>query len=695
MALALALCGCSAVFAQQYSISTFAGGAPPATPVTGINTSIGQPYNVAADSAGNVYFSSGNAVFKLSPAGSIALFAGNARAGYSGDGGKAVQAQLNTPTGIALDATGDVYIADSLNNVVRMVNLAGIISTVAGNGVPGYSGDGGGATAVDPTFTGMLTNPLGIAVDKQGNLYIADNGNHAIRRVTTDGNINTFAGNQVYSFGYSGDGAAATSAQLDFPTDVAIDSTGNLYIADYGNFVVRQVTTDGNIHTYAGNDVNSFAGDGAAATSASLFQPYGVAVDSSGNLYITEYGDGRVRKVASGSNGAGGKISTIAGNGSFGFAGDGGSATSAQLNTPRGLCVDSSGNVYIADWANNRVRKISGSNISTVAGNGVLSYSGDGGSALQAQLYAPGAVAVDSAGNIYIADTGNHVVRQVTKGVVSTFAGTGTAGFAGDGSAANKAQLNAPQGVAVDSAGNVYIADTGNLRVRVVGTNGNISTFAGTGSPGNGGDNGAAGSATFYLPSAVTTDKAGNVYIADYEVGVVRKVTNGTITTIAGIGASGYSGDGGLAKAAQLNGPSALALDPAGNLYIAQLGDSRVRIVNASGVINTIAGTGGDGYQGEGLPAVSSELAGPTGVAADGNGNVFISVAGNRVMQVLPNGTMSTLVGTGLPGYVDGPAAASMLNIPGGLALDAAGNLYIADSANNAVRIVSPVKPAQ
>ncbi|HEY3839705.1 MAG TPA: SBBP repeat-containing protein, partial [Bryobacteraceae bacterium] len=523
-ALVLTFCGNSALFAQQYAISTLAGGAPPATPVTANNTSIGGPYNVAADSAGNIYFSSGNSVFKLSAGGTLNLFAGNGRGGYAGDGGPALQAQLNLPTGIALDATGDVYISDSLNNVVRMVNLAGVITTVAGNGLPGYSGDGGGATAADPTIAGMLTNPLGLAVDKSGNLYIADNGNHAIRRVTTDGNINTFAGNQVYSFGYSGDGAAATSAQLDFPTDVAIDSSGNVYIADYGNFVIRQVTKDGNIHTYAGNDINSFAGDGAAATSASLFQPYGVAVDSSGNLYVTEYGDSRVRKIASGSNGAGGNISTIAGNGGFGFGGDGASATSAQLNTPRGLCVDSGGNVYIADWGNNRVRKIAGSNISTAAGNGLLSYSGDGGAATQAQFNAPGAVAIDSAGNVYVADTGNHVVRQITaKGVVSTFAGTGSAGFAGDGSAANKAQLNAPQGVAVDAAGNVYIADTGNLRVRVVGANGNISTFAGTGSPGNGGDNGAATSATFYLPCAVAVDKSGNVYIADYQVGVVRE----------------------------------------------------------------------------------------------------------------------------------------------------------------------------
>jgi uncharacterized protein (TIGR03437 family) len=689
-AVTLGLWGGSAALAQQYTIATIAGGAFPATPVTALNTSFGQPHNAAADSAGNIYFSSGNAVFKLSTTGTVAIFAGNTRVGYSGDGGPAIRAQLNQPMGIAVDTSNDVFIADSLNNVVRLVTPDGIISTIAGNGVAGYAGDGGNATGVDPAASGMLTNPYGIALDKNGNLYIADNGNHAIRIVSTAGVINTFAGNQTYNFGYSGDGSAANLGQLDYPTDVAVDSSGNVYIADYGNFVIRQVTTDGLIHTYAGNNTNTFSGDGGAPTSAALFQPFGVAVDSSGNVYVSEYGDSRIRKITTGTSA---KISTIAGNGNYGFAGDGSAATSAQLNYPRGLCVDSSGNIYIADWGNNRIRKIvSGGNISTVAGSGLLSYSGDGGAAATAQLNVPGSVAVDAVGNVYIADTANNVVRQVTKGVISAFAGTGTAGFAGDGGAANKAQLNAPQGVAVDAAGNVYIADSGNYRVRVVGANGNISTFAGSGTPGSGGDGGAATAATFYLPSAVATDKSGNVYIADYQVSVVRKVaSNGIITTVAGNGGTGYSGDGGLATAAQLNGPSAIALDPAGNLYIAQLADSRVRVVATNGRISTFAGTGANGYTGEGLPALSSQLSAPGGVAADAIGNVFISVAGNRIMKVSPDGAMSTLAGTGFPGYAGdgGPSTSAQLNIPSGIALDASGNLYVADSGNNAVRMLS------
>ena len=678
----LALTTC---YAQQYTISTVAGGAPPPTPITATSASIGHPHNAVADSAGNVYFSSGNCVYKLSTTGSLSVFAGNSRAGYSGDAGPAVNAQLNLPAGLAFDSSGDLYIADSQNNVIRIVTPDGNINTFAGTGTAGYTGDSG------PAYGGgaSLNNPLGVAVDKKGNVYIADNLNHAIREVS-GGIINTFVGLTGWSFGYSGDGGPANQAQIYLPTDITVDSSGNIYICDFGNYVIRQVTTDGNIHTYAGNNADGYAGDGGAATSASLSQPYGIAVDSSGNLYISEQGDARIRKVLTGSGGAGGKISTIAGNGTLGFTGDGSTATSAELNNPDGLCVDSSGNLYIADWANNRLRKITSSgSISTAAGNGILSYSGDGGSAVKAQLGNPSGVAVDASGNLYVVDTGNNVVRQVSAaGVISTFAGTGTAGFSGDGSAANKAQLSAPQGVAVDAAGNVYIADSANYRVRVVAPNGNISTFAGNGTPAYAGDNGPAASASFTLPAAVAADKSGNVYIADLEYGVVRKVSNGTITTVAGSAAgTGYSGDGGPATKAQLNNPAGIAVDLSGNLYIAQIGDSRVRMVS-NGIINTIAGDGSNGYTGENQPAIASELASPNGVVADAYGNVFISQSGNRIMKVGGDGSLNTIAGTGTPGYSGdgGSATAALLNIPSAIAMDAKGNLYFSESGNNAVR---------
>jgi len=675
-------------FAQTYTISTLAGGAPPTTPATATATSIGgQPHGVASDKSGNIFFSAGNAVYKLSSSGTLTLVAGNSRAGYSGDGGQAVSAQLNSPVGVALDSAGNLYISDALNNVVRMVSTTGIISTFAGSGVQGYTGDGGPATSA------RFFRPSGIAVDASGNVYIADRQNHAVRKVTTDGNINTLAGNRVLSFGYSGNGGPANQAQLTRPTDVCVDSKGNVYIADYGNYVIRQVTTDGNINTYAGNNTESFAGDGGVATSASLDLPFGVAVDSSGNLYISTVSDNRIRKVTAGTSGTG-TISTIAGNGTDGFGGDGSAATSAMFSTVQGVAVDPSGNIYAADSTNLRIRKVAGSNISTVAGNGILSYSGDGASATKAQLNGPTAVAQDASGNTYIADTLNNVVRQVTAaGVISTFAGTGTAGFAGDGGAANKAQLNSPQGVTVDSAGNVYIADSGNHRVRVVSTNGNISTFAGNGSPGNSGDGAAASGASFYLPVGLATDKSGNLYITDYQVGVVRRVaSSGTITTVAGIGASGYSGDGGPAAKAQLNGPAAVALDASGNLYIAETNNNTVRMVSTSGIISTIAGTGANGYSGEGVLAINALLSSPTGIAVDSNGNVFVSQYGNRIGLISPaDGTLNTIAGDGNPGYIGdgGPAIVGEFDSPSGMSMDAAGNLYVADSVNNAVRLLT------
>ncbi len=451
----LLLSGTSLAFAQQYTISTVAGGAPPPTPAAATSTSIGSPQRATTDAAGNLYFSSANTVFKMDTQGNLTVVAGTSRPGFSGDTGAATNARLNNPQGIALDSAGNIYVADAGNNSVRMISPAGIITTVAGNQTAGYYGDGFPATSA------ALRVPSGVVLDSSGNLYIADSGNHAIREVTRDGNITTFAG--YGTAGFSGDGGAATSAQLFSPSDVAIDSSGNIYIADTGNSVIRLITAStGYISTVAGNNGVGSTGDGGAAVKASLNGPHGLAVDSTTNIYISEYGDSRIRKVSK----TNGNISTIAGTGSFGFSGDGGAATKANLANPWGICVDSGGNLYFADQRNNRIRKITSSGtISTVAGNGILSYSGDNGPALRAQLNGPQGVATDTAGNVYVVDGLNNAVRKIsTTGVITTIAGTGTLGFSGDGGQGTSAQLNRPQAVAADAAGNVYIADTGNNR---------------------------------------------------------------------------------------------------------------------------------------------------------------------------------------------------------------------------------------
>ncbi len=674
--------------AQQYSISTVAGGAPPPTPAAAASTSIGQPNRVMVDGSGNVYFSSLNCVFKMDGGGNLTLIAGNSRPGFSGDGGPATRAQLNEPQGLALDKAGNLYIADSKNNRVRIVSAAGIINTFAGTGLtsPGGAGtynDGGLAT------NALLRLPGGVAADTNGNVYIADTGDNLIRKVTTDGLINSIAGDSYGS--YKGDAGPAITAELHTPEDVAVDTSGNVYIADSANAVIRKITTDGNINYIAGNVSTTtgptigYSGDGAAANLAGLVTPFALALDSSGDIFFAENGDSRIRKIDSKGN-----ISTIAGTGTAGFGGDGSAGSKALLGFPTGVAVDSSGNAYIADSLNLRIRKLaSGGNISTVAGNGNYSYSGDSGQATSAQLNTPQAVAVDSSANLYIADTVNNVVRKVTAGgVISTIAGNGTAGSAGDGSAAIGAQLNHPQGIAVDANGGVYISDTQNARVRKI-TNGTINTVAGSGTAGLGGDGGAATSAQLNIPAGLAVDGAGNLYIADFSNNRIRKVTSGgTITTLAGNGLAGYTGDGGAAANAQLTTPVALATDAGGNVYIADKGNNAVRVVNSSGIISTVAGNGLAGYSGDGGPAVSAMVGNPTGVAVDASGNLYISDGSVRVRKVYSSGFINTIAGNGTRGYSGdgGVGVFASMNDPAGITLASNGNLYIADSGNSAVR---------
>jgi len=331
------------------------------------------------------------------------------------------------------------------------------ITTVAGTGIAGYFGNDG------PAASSKLNNPYSVAVDSSGNIYIADYGNNVIRKVNTDVNeiITTVAGNGV--LGYSGDDGAAVSAQLNRPCGVTVDSSGNIYIADTNNRRIRKVDTGGIITTIAGNGTLGYSGDNGPATSAKLSDPHNVAVDSSGNIYIADTINNCIRKVNTK-----GIITTIAGNGGYGYSGDNGPATSAQLLNPTDMVVDSSGNIHIADWGNHRIRKVNKRGIiNTVAGNGIEGYSGDNGPATSAQLADPYSVAVDSSGNIYIADTNNNRIRKVdTGGIITSIAGSGEQGYSEDDDAATSSQLDWPLSVAVDSSGNIFIADWGNHRIR-------------------------------------------------------------------------------------------------------------------------------------------------------------------------------------------------------------------------------------
>ena len=533
------------------------------------------------------------------------------------------------------------------------------------------AGDGG------PAIRALLSEPSGVAVDSVGNVYIADTDNHRIRKVDASGIIHTIAG--TGEGGFSGDGGLAIESDLFRPLDVAVDAVGNIYIADFTR--ISKVDISGRIRT--------FGGTGRVETGGNVFAPRGVAVDAVGNVYFTNPSLPGIRKVD-----VSGAISTVV-------------ELVEEDNLPRGLAVDASGIVYITDIIDFRVYKVDASGaLTTIAGLGVGDYSGDGGPATKVKLGHPENLAVDGTGNVYIQDFSR--IRKVdTSGIIDTIAGGREKGVGGDGGPAAGTFLDQPRGVAVDATGNIYIAEWGRHRIRKVDTLGVIHTIAGSGESGFSGDGGPATSAMLAFPLGVAVDAVGNVYIADALNHRIRRIDIlGVIETIAGSGdgvseenfTGDYGGDSGPATGALLARPGDIAGDDMGNVYIADAFNHRIRKVDASGIIDTIAGTGERGFGGDGGPATSALLAFPQGVATDGAGNLYIADAGNnRIRKVDSTGTITTIAGTGGIGFDGsgfsgdgGSATSALLASPGGVALDSAGNLYIADTGNHRIRKLTP-----
>jgi len=545
-----------------------------------ITAALAGPTGVFVDGSDNIFIAdNGNQRIRevVATTGNIQTIAGNGTAGFSGDGGPATGAELSNPFRISVDHSGNIFISDLGNNRIRkVVGATSTIQTVAGNGTGGFSGDGGPATSAE------LSDPTDVFVDGSGNIFIADDLNNRIREVVAaTGNIQTVAGNGTG--GFSGDGGPATSASLATAIGVFVDSSENIFIAASGNNRVREVVAaTGNIQTVAGNGTGGFNGDGGPATGTQLDNPTSVSVDSSGNIFIADESNVRIREVVA----ATGTIRTVAGNGTGGFTGDGGLATNAEISAALGLFVDRSGNIFIADTGNNRIREVLAATgiIQTVAGNGTRGFSGDGGAATNAEINLPYGVLVDGSGNIFISDNGNYRIREVVAatGNIQTVAGNGTPGFSGDGGPATSASLATAIGVFVDGFGNIFIADTVNSRIReVVAATGVIQTVAGNGTRGFSGDGGSATSAELASPEGVLVDGSGNIFIADAGNSRIREVVaaTGIIETVAGNGAPGFSGDGGPAIKAELLDPIAVADDHMGNLLISDVAENRIRSV--------------------------------------------------------------------------------------------------------------------
>jgi sugar lactone lactonase YvrE len=747
---------------------------------------MGAGYSRSAIASAQYFIGSSSASF-------IYTIAGNGNwLGYEGDGGPATEASLNAPTSTVVDNNGNVYIADHANNVVRKVDgKTGVITTYAGTGVYGYAGDNGPATAA------QLRYPISVAIDKTGSLYIAEE-TGVIRKVAGDtGMITTYAGSSTATA--LGDNGPATAASIPEPTALALDSAGNLYIASFSSIRMVNAST-GVITTVAGG--GQYSGDGWLATKAALEQPEGVAVDASGNIYIADYGASEIRKVTAST----GIITTIAGgianpyvSPSVGFSGDGGPAANALLDYPMGIALDGAGNLYIADYRNNAIRKITAATgvITTIAGtpNQPTAYGGDGGIAAAAFLSTPSGVTVDSTGNLYVTENGTSRIRKVTvsaitpslataaptfsvpagayvnsqnisisdttpgaaiyltangmvpntlgggqyhgpinvtgtvtlkaiavapgylpsapvsvtytitttppTALINTVAGNGLAdGRAVAGGAATATEI-APYGSAVDSNGNIYIADPINYVVwKVSSSTGTASVVAGTlGTPGYPTTGVPATQSSLLYPLRVVVDAAGNLFVADPEIALVLKISSdtGVLSVYAGGGPNIRPyGDGGLATSAGLSSPDGLALDSAGNLYIADTYHRSVRMVSAkTGIITTVAGNyapSGSSSLGDGSPATSVYLSQPFDVAIDMNGNLYIADAGQVRVRMVSSATglISTVAGNGLRGNSgDGGTATSARIYPESLAVDGGGNLYISNG-QSIVRKVAP-----
>lgn len=628
---------------EPYFFTTLAGVPPGKTDGRGAGARFQNPQGVVMDSAGKTFFvvdPGTHSIRRITSGGQVTTYAG--RSGVKGyvDGPR-MAARFNYPVGVAVDRLGNCWVADAGNSAIRKIAPDGTVSTFVGGTV---------GTGSELSFDSLM----GIAVDADGNIFVTDN--ETVRKVTPAGVISTLAGNPGFPSYALGQGAAA---YFDGASGIIVDNaTGLLIVADTYNGVIRSVTPAGyagvySYIPYSGNNTED---------EVPYYYPTGLAIDSTRNVYVADPAANTIRRIESGS----GNVHTIAGSSFFGYGSLDATGTAARFSGPTGLTVDSAGNIYVADAKNAAIRKIDHAfAVSTIAG--LASNGATDGLSGSARFAAPYGVTVDGAGNVYAADTQNHTIRKITPfGVVTTLAGQ--AGFYGnaDGNG-NNARFSAPKGVAVDSSGNVFVADTLNNSIRKITPAGDVTTIASLFAFGSNG-------AVYGQPEGIAVDGAGNLYASATNLHAIYKIApGGNPSVFAGTpGRSGYADGSG--STAQFYRPSGITLDSSGNIYVADMYGNCIRKITPGAVVST-------------LPA------GPfyrvRGVAVDGPGNIFFTVSfDDTIRKMTPAGIVSIVGGSpGARQHADGSGSDALFWSPSGIATDSSGSLYIGDTYNNVIRI--------
>lgn len=657
-----------------FRVSTAAGSFPLGNDGPARQALLGRPSYVTYDRAGNLYIAdTGNHMIRrVDSTGRITAVAGSGLPGNTGDGGSALLATLNAPSGLVVDGNL-LYVADEGNYRVRVIQLeTGVMEGYAGLGTPGFAGDNG------PAGNARFRSLSALAVDNQGNLLICDPLDNRVRRVNkSTGVITTFAGNG--NFGFGGENVGATTVGVAGPAGLAVDTDGSVYIAAADIGQVFKVAPAGSLTRFAGKLLSNNFADGILATDAGLIGPTGLALDRSRRvLIVSDWDLGTIREISLGTN----LITTIAGDAiaPFGFSGDGGSAKNAIFGGPWGIAVEAAtGFIAISDIPNFRIRRIAAGTIDTVAGR--PPFAGDGGPALQAILFRPATAISDGAGGMYIADNGNCVVRRVTRaGNISTVAGVANRCVAAttEGQPASITTFSGVNALARDRAGNLYVAER--ARVRVISPEGAVNTLA----------------SSLRTPTSLALDPTHNfLYVvesAGHRITKIEIATKG-VSVLAGStgGTSGYVD--GPGSQARFFAPFEAAVDAQGNIFVADSFNGRIRRIDAStSNVTSVAGDGTPVPANEGMAARAS-VGLPTGLALDSAGNIYYSVA-QRVYRIV-RGQIQLIAGSvGGFGGDGGFGPQARFNIPISLHLDEGGNVLVADQGNHRVRVLTPTRAA-